>query len=238
MSVLPIAFSLMATFLSTTTFMGVPTEIYLYGTNLVFMNLGFIIGPIIASYIFLPIFFANDVSTAYEYLEKRFGKTVRRSISAMFAIQWLLFTAASLSAPTLALSAVTNLSIEMSVIVIGVLYAHFNAPCTDNPVLNDASLEELSQRNVVQLCFQTKHNSAYPVTVAKYACVDGSYPDTSVEPQQHAGGMKAVLWADVFQAVLMFAALFAVIIKGFLLLGGIGNIFEIANEGGRLIIPK
>ncbi|GFW25355.1 uncharacterized protein TNCV_5089201 [Trichonephila clavipes] len=55
---------------------------------------------------------------------------------------------------------------------------------------------------------------------------------------QMLGGMKAVLWTDVFQAILMFAALFAIIIKGFLLLGGIGNIFEIANEGGRLIIPR
>ncbi|GFV39784.1 putative sodium-dependent multivitamin transporter [Trichonephila clavipes] len=52
------------------------------------------------------------------------------------------------------------------------------------------------------------------------------------------GGMKAVLWTDVFQAILMFAALFAIIIKGLLLLGGIRNIFEIANEGGRLIIPR
>ncbi|GFY56024.1 putative sodium-dependent multivitamin transporter, partial [Trichonephila inaurata madagascariensis] len=52
------------------------------------------------------------------------------------------------------------------------------------------------------------------------------------------GGMKAVLWADVFQSILMYAALFAIIIKGFLLLGGNGNIFEIANKGGRLIIPR
>ncbi|GFY44648.1 sodium-coupled monocarboxylate transporter 2 [Trichonephila inaurata madagascariensis] len=41
MSVLPIAFSHMATFLSTTIFMGVPTEIYLYGTNLVFLKFRF-----------------------------------------------------------------------------------------------------------------------------------------------------------------------------------------------------
>ncbi|GFY57496.1 putative sodium-dependent multivitamin transporter [Trichonephila inaurata madagascariensis] len=92
----------------------------------------------------------------------------------------LLFTAATLYAPALALSTVTNLSMKMSVIVIGVVCTFY---CT-------------------------------------------------------LGGMKAVLWADVFQAILMFAALFAIIIKGFLLLGGIGNIFKIANEGGRLIIPR
>ncbi|GFR07193.1 putative sodium-dependent multivitamin transporter [Trichonephila clavata] len=94
MSVLPVAFSLMATLISTSSVMGIPAEMYLYGTNLAFLNLGFAIGPIIAAYIFLPIYFANDVSTAYE----------------------LLFTGATLYAPALALSAVTNLSMKMSVI--------------------------------------------------------------------------------------------------------------------------
>ncbi|GFY44314.1 putative sodium-dependent multivitamin transporter [Trichonephila inaurata madagascariensis] len=158
MSVFPVAFSLMATFMSSTNLMGVPAEMYLYGTNMVFMNFGFIIGPILVSHIFLPVYFVNNVSTAYE----------------------LLFTAASLYAPALALSAVTNLSMKMSVIVIG-------AVCT-------------------------------------FYCT--------------LGGMKAVLWADVFQVILMYAALFSIIIKGLLLLGGFGNIFEIANEGGRLIIPR
>ncbi|GBN50571.1 Putative sodium-dependent multivitamin transporter, partial [Araneus ventricosus] len=50
--------------------------------------------------------------------------------------------------------------------------------------------------------------------------------------------MKAILWADVFQGVLMFVCLFAVIGKGCLLLSGIGNLFEIAYEGGRLVFPK
>ncbi|GFY47053.1 putative sodium-dependent multivitamin transporter [Trichonephila inaurata madagascariensis] len=180
MSVLPVALSLMATLTSTSSVMGIPAEMYLYGTNLAFLNLGFAIGPIIAAYIFLPIFFVNDVSTAYEYLEKRFGTTARRLISAMFAFQSLLFTGAALYAPALALSAVTNLSMKMSVIVIGFV-------CTSYCTL---------------------------------------------------GGMKAVLWADVFQTILMFAALFAIIIKGFMLLGSIGRIFEIANEGGRLVIPR
>ncbi|GFW25364.1 sodium-coupled monocarboxylate transporter 2 [Trichonephila clavipes] len=66
MSVLPVSISLMATCMSTTTFMGIPAEMYLYGTNMTFINLGFTIAPILASYIFLPIFFANDVSTVYE----------------------------------------------------------------------------------------------------------------------------------------------------------------------------
>ncbi len=48
------------------------------------------------------------------------------------------------------------------------------------------------------------------------------------------GGMKAVLWTDVFQSILMFATIFAVVISGLVYAGGFGEIFRIAGEGGRL----
>lgn len=47
------------------------------------------------------------------------------------------------------------------------------------------------------------------------------------------GGMKAVLVTDVFQSLLMFAAVFAVITRG-VIDHGVSNIFKIANEGERL----
>lgn len=51
------------------------------------------------------------------------------------------------------------------------------------------------------------------------------------------GGMKAVLWTDVFQAILMFLGILAVLIKGFVDLGGVGNVFRISYEGGRINVP-
>lgn len=47
------------------------------------------------------------------------------------------------------------------------------------------------------------------------------------------GGMKAVLVTDVFQSLLMFAAVFAVITRG-VKDHGVSNIFKIAKEGERL----
>lgn len=46
--------------------------------------------------------------------------------------------------------------------------------------------------------------------------------------------MKAVLITDVFQSLLMFAAIYVVIIVVAIKAGGIGPIFEAAYEGGRL----
>lgn len=46
--------------------------------------------------------------------------------------------------------------------------------------------------------------------------------------------MKAVLITDVFQSLLMFAAIYSVIVCAAIHAGGIGPIWEIAEKGGRL----
>lgn len=48
------------------------------------------------------------------------------------------------------------------------------------------------------------------------------------------GGMKAVLITDVFQSLLMFAAIFSIIICTLIKAGGIGPIWEAAEKGGRI----
>ncbi len=49
--------------------------------------------------------------------------------------------------------------------------------------------------------------------------------------------MKAVLWTDVFQSILMYGGLLAMIIKGSLDVGGIDVVIARCNEGGRLLVP-
>lgn len=48
------------------------------------------------------------------------------------------------------------------------------------------------------------------------------------------GGMKAVIWTDVFQVTVMMIAFIAVIIECNRRLDGIGNVWNIAKEGGRM----
>ena len=48
------------------------------------------------------------------------------------------------------------------------------------------------------------------------------------------GGMKAVLWTDVFQVVIMLGGFFAVIIKGCLELGGMDVMWQKCEDGGRI----
>lgn len=48
------------------------------------------------------------------------------------------------------------------------------------------------------------------------------------------GGMKAVLVTDVFQSLLMFAAIYSVIVCAAIHAGGIQPIWDRARQGGRL----
>lgn len=66
MSILPVAFSLMASFLSAITVIGVPSEMYKFGIHLAYLNLGFAIGTVLSAYLSLPVFFEMQASTAYE----------------------------------------------------------------------------------------------------------------------------------------------------------------------------
>lgn len=48
------------------------------------------------------------------------------------------------------------------------------------------------------------------------------------------GGMKAVIWTDVFQATVMLAGVLAILIKGTVDVGGPAQVWHLAERGGRL----
>lgn len=50
------------------------------------------------------------------------------------------------------------------------------------------------------------------------------------------GGIKAVVWTDVIQMILIYVGYIMVIISGLHHLGGFGNMWKLAEEGGRIIV--
>uniref|UniRef100_A0A914UKK3 Sodium-coupled monocarboxylate transporter 1 n=1 Tax=Plectus sambesii TaxID=2011161 RepID=A0A914UKK3_9BILA len=49
------------------------------------------------------------------------------------------------------------------------------------------------------------------------------------------GGLKAVVWTDAFQALIMYAGFIAIVLQGTIQVGGVGKVWAIASEGGRLV---
>lgn len=79
MGVLPVAASIMATFMSATGLLGIPAEQFLYGTQLI-LSYTVIVMPLmtfLSSYLIVPVFYNLGTCSANEYLERRFGKPIR-----------------------------------------------------------------------------------------------------------------------------------------------------------------
>lgn len=104
-----VLFSVVATETSTLTFISIPAVAY--GGNLTFLQitLGYIVGRIIVSMIFLPGYVKGNLSTAYQFLEQRFGAAMRNATSTTFMVTRLLADGVRLFATAIPLAIILRL---------------------------------------------------------------------------------------------------------------------------------
>ena len=113
--------SIFATMLSSITFIAIPTQAYLQDWRY-FVMAFFIIGMApVAIYCYLPFFCRLGITSAYEYLERRFNLGVRLFGSAAFVVFMVCRVAVVTLLPAIALNAVTGISIDACILVCGVL---------------------------------------------------------------------------------------------------------------------
>lgn len=62
----PVAFSLMASFMSAITLLGVSSENYTYGVQFIVINISYGLFTPVAAYLYLPVFFQLQATSAYE----------------------------------------------------------------------------------------------------------------------------------------------------------------------------
>jgi len=69
MSVLPVALSLLASFMSAITLLGTPAEIVLYGTQYWMIWVAYCLVTPIAAYVFIPIFYRLELTSVFEVIQ-------------------------------------------------------------------------------------------------------------------------------------------------------------------------
>ncbi|MGH9501063.1 MAG: sodium:solute symporter [Terriglobales bacterium] len=81
-----IALSIVAAETSTLTIISIPG--LAYDTNLAFLQvvLGYLVGRVIISFILLPQYFRGELYTAYELIERRFGRKLRSLTAGLFLV--------------------------------------------------------------------------------------------------------------------------------------------------------
>jgi solute:Na+ symporter, SSS family len=81
-----IALSIVAAETSTLTIISIPG--LAYDTNLTFLQvvMGYIVGRVVISFVLLPHYFRGDLYTAYELIERRFGRGLRSLTAGLFLL--------------------------------------------------------------------------------------------------------------------------------------------------------
>ncbi|KAK2583548.1 hypothetical protein KPH14_009502 [Odynerus spinipes] len=176
MSIFPISMSLIASYISGISILGLPAEMYVYGTQLWTVVIADCFVSVTMAIVYLPVFYGLQITSSYEYLELRFNRTVRLMGSVIFIIKMLLYIPLVIYVPALAFNQVTNINLHMIALLV-------SAVCIFYTTL---------------------------------------------------GGLKAVVWTDTIQTVVMFGGVIAVAILGTNRVGGISEVWRRNVETGRI----
>ncbi|XP_068084298.1 sodium-coupled monocarboxylate transporter 1 isoform X4 [Anabrus simplex] len=180
MKIFPVSMSLIASFISGITLLGTPTEIYLYGTQYLYIGIGVVLMGFAMTYVYLPVLHDLQLTSTYEYLELRFNKQARLFGSVLFVISSITWIPIVIYVPALAFNQVTGVNV------------HVVTPL------------------VCVICIF-------------YTCV---------------GGLKAVVWTDVIQTIIMFGAMILVAVKGSMDVGGAAVVWQRNLDSGRIELPN
>ncbi|KAL2723926.1 sodium-coupled monocarboxylate transporter 1-like [Vespula squamosa] len=177
MSFFPISMSLIASHISGVSLLGVPSEVYQYGSQYAACIFTSFITCTIIAYIYLPVFFKLQLTSIFEYLEIRFARPVRLLASFLYCLSLIIYIPLIIYVPALAFSQATAINLHL---------------------------------------------------IAPVICIVCIFYTT-------IGGLKAVVWADTVQMTVTVGSLFAVLVLGIRSVGGVTEIWKIADEGGRIV---
>nr|CDJ95676.1 Sodium solute symporter domain containing protein [Haemonchus contortus] len=175
---IPVALSLLTTFLSGILMLAVPAEMFQRGAQI---WLNFVIGAassVITCLVFLPVFHKMKCTCLHEYFIHRYNSPlIRKLFSFMFLLFTIIYMSIVIYAPAVALSPVLQIHKWWLVLIFG-------------------------------------------LSTTLYTCI---------------GGLKAVVWSDSLQAVLMYSGVFTLIVQGLRhpRVGGLERVWSIAVESGR-----
>ncbi len=116
-----VGLSIYATMLSSITFMAIPAKAFATDWTFVLANVSLLLlAPIVVRY-YLPFYRNLRVTSAYEYLERRFNLAVRLYASAAFIFFHCGRMAIVIYLPSIALAAACGLDVTLCIVLIGLL---------------------------------------------------------------------------------------------------------------------
>lgn len=116
-----ISFSIVAAETSTLTFISIPGLAYLTNLNFLQLTFGYLIGRIIVAQFFLPAYYKGDLTTAYSYLQTRFGNKTRSIASITFLFTRTAADGVRLFATAIPLYLMLDISPMIAIVIIAIV---------------------------------------------------------------------------------------------------------------------
>ncbi|XP_071090688.1 sodium-dependent multivitamin transporter-like [Haliotis cracherodii] len=177
MGMFSVAVSMFVTLQSAISLLGVPADVYTYGTMILYLYIGVALTYVSGLFTSLPLLYPLRITSVYEYLGMRFDSNAVRLLGTCIGmLQTLIYMAIALLSPGLALQAVAGLPLWLSIVIVGIVGTIY----------------------------------------------------TSI------GGIKSVVWTDVFQSMIMLGGMLTAIVLGIMKAGGVTTVARVALDGGRL----
>ena len=114
-----VGLSIVASETSTLTFISVPGLAYESDMHFLQLAIGYFIGRLIVTYLFIPAYYRGNLETAYDYLGKRFGLSLRKFASSVFIVTRVLASGVRLFATAIPVHLITGLGYPQSILIIG-----------------------------------------------------------------------------------------------------------------------
>jgi SSS family transporter len=124
---LAVAMSMYASLTSAVTYLGLPGTAYSENIALIVVC---IMSPVVAPFIlllFYPVYHRLQVTTSYEYINRRYGRTAHRVVAGLFILARLGWLGTVVYAPAMAMSVVTGMPLWGCICMMGLLATAYTA---------------------------------------------------------------------------------------------------------------
>ena len=115
-----ICFTIVATETSTLSFIGAPAGAYVGDMTFLQIAIGYIVGRLLVSVLFIPSYFRGELFTSYELLQRRFGAPVKNVAAVIFLVTRTFADGIRLYATALVIAVVTQVPVTGTVLILGV----------------------------------------------------------------------------------------------------------------------
>ncbi len=114
-----VCLSIVATETSSLSFISIPGLAYASGTGFLQITIGYLLGRVLVAAFLLPKYFQGEYETVYEFLQRRFGRSSRKTVSVIFHVTRLFADSVRLFATAIPLTVMIGWDYRLSLAVIG-----------------------------------------------------------------------------------------------------------------------